>query len=53
MKKYNFKVRLINEEFITVEANDFDEAVEKADYEASKLAYGHYESYAIDEEGEE
>lgn len=53
MKKYNFKVKLINEENITVEAENFDEAIDKADYEASVLANGHYEFYSIDEDKEE
>lgn len=52
MESYTFKVKLINEDYVTVEAENFDDAVVKADYEASKLAYGKYEKYSIEEENE-
>lgn len=52
MQEYTFKVRLINEEYVTVEANDFEEAVEKADHEADKMAYGNYEFWSIEEVNE-
>lgn len=52
MGSYTFKIKLINEDYVTVEANSFDEAVDLADYKASELAYGKYEKYSIEEENE-
>lgn len=54
MKQYNFRVKLINKGYITVEADSFDEAVDKVHCEAGKLAKdGSYEFYSIDEDEEE